>query len=307
MESINDDDQFLVGGNIIAFERRIKIAHAELDEIEAFSKEFWPYDVFPALCAGQLVYEVSQLEAVGSKIDVLELPDGVTIKPMAGVREIDWQVRVLRFGRNATIDLSSRNEKPATPRSIATLSPQAPVGVPGAQGNPGATGSPGQAGVALTLRGLERIEGDGTLWVRTDGGPGGDGGEGGVGQQGGAKQRRLWARRAQPGGAGGNGGKGGRGGDTSAVRWYFKSDPNLFRITCSLARDPAPSSRPSIPDGEIAIFGAGGLGGEGGAGGASGLRGDGSGNAGEIGQSGAQGENGGCGQCEFFGPSDQLG
>ena len=254
--------------------------------------------VFPDLKPDQLDYEIASEDATNLSIDLLYIPDNVTLRPASGITRIDWNVRVLKFGRNSTFDLSAPQAKPDAPAPPASFI-QAPAGYPGVVGKPGVKGTPGTSGVSLTLRGIEQIEFDGSLWVRTDGGPGGDGGRGGVGQQGGDRQRYFWGRRAKPGGPGGVGGSGGAGGKTSSICLSFKAGDNPYALSSVLVSGCAPSRRPEIVDGSISIFGAGGSGGQGGEGGAAGIDGGADQSSAEPGEPGIAGETGPAGDVVF--------
>ena len=151
----------------------------------------------------------------------------------------------------------------------------------GATGHPGASGAPG---ASLTIRGLERIDGEGQLWIRTDGGPGGPGGEGGPGQ---ATIAPAWLFRLFQRRCSGRGGPGGRGGDMAIVCISFRAEDQSLCPDAILAPGAAPSALPHMPEARMMIYGAGGRGGSGGAGGRPG---DGR-IIGEPGEPGAAGEN----------------
>ncbi|TIX46034.1 MAG: hypothetical protein E5V36_03235 [Mesorhizobium sp.] len=298
LRRINDDDQFLVSSWSVAFEYRLRLRIAERDNLEKFLSSPWTFSVFPELTPKQLVYDISYDESQHVSIDLLYIPTGVTLRPAPGVLSIDWDVRVLKFGRNATFDLSAPQTKPPAPPQPVDYN-QALDGHPGVAGDAGTKGASGAPGVSLTLRGIERIEFDGSLWVRTDGGPGGDGGLGGSGQHGGGRKPYFWGRRARPGGPGGIGGQGGPGGATSSIRWSFKEGDNPYALRSVLSEGCAPSSRPEINESSIAIYGAGGCGGQGGPGGPPGIGGRADLPAGSSGDPGSPGEAGHEGKSDF--------
>ncbi len=279
-------DDYLSAVGVHVYETRLQLRISELDRLLRFIKPYWPYKEYPILEAGQTEYVIPECEASNLEIASLYIPDGVTLKPSPGVKAIEWSVRNIRFGRDATIDLSAPNWEPPAPRSISRKLPLA-VGENGKEGEAGPSGMKGADGVSLKLKGIAQIEGTGTLWIRTDGGPGGAGGQGGAGQDA-IPERRFFSRRGI-GGDGGVGGPGGNGGSTSVVDLSFRTGQNPFNLYARKAQDTVPSLRPADEiKGSIIIQGAGGLGGKGGVGGPPGS-GHPSGSPGQTGATGLQG------------------
>ena len=283
-----DYEDYLASETTSTFENRLKLRIQEYNSLFRYINPHWKYEMFPPKIDGAMIYYIEPCEAQNLDIDVFFVPDNVTIKPRPGIKHIDWAVRAIKLGNNATFDLSAEDRIPATPPQQKKRD-QAGPGCDGAAGEVGHVGMSGEAGVSLTLRGIESIEGNGSLWIRTDGGPGGQGGQGGPGQEGGNRAGKFWKRRAGVGGNGGQGGPGGKGGDTSNVSLFFSNSSSFPKI--ALAPGYAPSSRPEIPDGTVVIFGAGGRGGKGGL---PGLPGGGrlQGEEGRIGNEGATGRLG---------------
>lgn len=227
---------------------------------------------FPVIQPGQTSYTITPDEVSGI-IDTLYLPDGFTLKVDPRVRTIDWSVKKIKIGAGVTIDLSASDVKPPK-ASNGAPKPQAEYCQPGAPGNVGANGTPGTPGVSLTIHDVDSVEIPSSLWVRTDGGPGGDGGDGGDGQTGGGKRSigAGWGHGGPCGSAGGGppgaGGAGGPGGAAAKVVIKFK-DPGTTPITNGFfSPQCGPSQRPTIDDGILRILSISGCPGDPGAAGA---------------------------------------
>ena len=281
-----DYDDYLNALGVDVYNNRFRLRVYELDKLVRYLNPCWPYKEYPILEEGQTEFIIPACEACRLEIENLYIPDGVTLKPAPGVKAIEWSVRNIRFGENATIDLSAPNWEPPAPRLIPG-SLHSAVGENGKRGIPGLPGINGADGVSLKLKGIMQIEGTGTLWIRTDGGPGGVGGQGGMGQEV-IPQRRFFSWHGT-GGDGGMGGAGGNGGSTSAINLSFRTESNPFDLGAGLAQDCAPSVRPTYgTKGSIIIYGARGSSGKGGIGGLPGS-GRHSGSTGQIGATGLQG------------------
>jgi hypothetical protein len=236
----------------------------------------WP----PGAVAGG-TYTVQRAEA-SALIDTLELPANFTLKFADDVDEIDWTVRTMDYDDGAIIDLSA--PKTALPQAASGTSASgvAPdYGVNGAGGSPGQNGVLGRNGKSFTLHVTTIVTNKGTLWIKTDGGPGGRGGDGGSGQVGGGS-RCFPLNHGGAGGGGGKAGDGGNGGDTAEVRIYLVQGaagpppPSVQPVSCALTcgnSNPPPGM--GAGTGNIYIWGApgcaGGAGstGQGGSGGSS--------------------------------------
>ncbi|EJL78304.1 hypothetical protein PMI15_04368 [Polaromonas sp. CF318] len=237
-----------------------------------------PVGQFPPLAAGQLVYVIPMDQASGLIIDTLYLPKNVTLKAGEGVTAIDWSVKTIRIEENATIDLSAPQAKPGRAADGAPPPRQASYCAVGAAGAAGAGGTPGKQGVSLNIHDIDSIDNEGSLWIRTDGGPGGDGGNGGKGQQGGGPRKNVLNKRcgAANGGAGGAAGAAGPGGATAKVVVMFKANPGTSPVTNGTAGSCGASQRPSALQGKsgvIAIWGSPGCPGNAGSAGPAGGRG----------------------------------
>ncbi|MDP9808290.1 hypothetical protein J2W42_001128 [Rhizobium tibeticum] len=283
-----DYDDYLSAVDVDVFEHRLKLRVDEYNTLKRYLNTHWNYAVFPNSDWKEGIYYVDPAEAKNLAIETLYIPEGGTLCPKAGVTEINWAVKNLKFGHNSTFDLSAPDVEPITPGDWSDL-PPAPEGLPGLPGREGVKGRPGTPGVSLTLRGVENI-GGGSLWIKTDGRPGGPGGRGGNGQAGGERERKLWGRRAQSGGQGGKGGQGGDGGWTSSINISFRTGDNPFRLLSEVT-NPGTSNRPDIKESLIRIYGAPGRGGSGGSGGEPG-KGSSTNIPGETGSSGAPGRAG---------------
>jgi hypothetical protein len=253
-----------------------------------------PLSVYPRLQPGQRLYMIPLSEANGRPADILYIPDGVTLKANPDVQKIDWSFRKIKFGRDAELDVSAPSEKPPRGADASGPMPQADYCKFGRPGGDGSPGSIGRSGVSLTIRGIEEVEANGTLWVKTDGEPGADGGSGQNGQVGGGHRPNFWGCDGQPGGYGGNGGSGGAGGATSAVTLQFLENEK-HKITFNIAGDCGTTTPPSIEPGAISIWGAGGCGGQGGNKGNGGDGGESYAHKGQDGFPGATGLNGALG------------
>lgn len=259
----------------------------------------------------------------------LSLPDDFTLKFDPQIHQIRWRVGALAFGKRVVIDLSA---PPMTLPSGASAPPaegQASWGQTGASGAPGGSGFTGLAGRLLSLKIKTHLSmTTGSLWIKTDSGPGSSGGSGGQGQLGGGSTcgSRTEGPRSHGGngGPGGPGGAGGWGGMTSMVIVSIDNYPVGYELrpsACSAACGS--SSRPPGADGDdgkIVIWGSPGCGGSGGPGGKGGGGGDahrearvcrefpinnysmGGGAPGPSGPKGAQGANGACGIAVLRGP-----
>jgi hypothetical protein len=207
--------------------------------------------------------------------DELFLPDSFTIVVPATIHAITWTFKRVRFGRFCTIDLSANQTKPRKAANGAgSKQPSARWCTRGANGAVGGTGAAGAGGASLTLN-AKSIDSTGSLWIRTDGGPGGDGGDGGNGQDGGTnscREREGGPCAGGDGGVGGMGGNGGEGGSTSIVHLNISGIGQMPVISPVECQACGRSSRPqsSITSNGIFIWGSPGCGGSGGTGGAGG-------------------------------------
>ena len=102
------------------------------------------------------------------EIVVLRIPEFTTLRLATGVGAVDWTVGIISIGKGATFDVSAADVVPSAPfRKFLPTAAVRRAGDTGATGHPGASGAPG---ASLTIRGIERIDGEGQLWIRTDGG-----------------------------------------------------------------------------------------------------------------------------------------
>ncbi len=234
----------------------------------------------PATCfpdwKGASEYVVPLDQSRDMQIATLCIPKGHTIKFAHDVKDVSWSVLRLRIEEDATIDLTAMQVKPSTAHGGAPPAGQASYCAQGAAGNPGGTGETGQQGIGLNIHDLEGIDNQGSLWIKTDGGPGGDGGAGGKGQQGGGARKNILNKQcgAADGGAGGTGGAAGAGGPASKVTFTLKGStdgaslfPSGVAPTCGV------SARPSGLSGRVGIIQAWGGNGCPGSQGAAGTRG----------------------------------
>ena len=244
------------------------------------SPEIRTVERFPVFPAGVTEYVVGPSDAT-LWIERLIIPDGHSIKVDPSVTSIDWTVRTIAFGRDATIDLRRSTSTP--PKASNGPPPPGQVqdyGKAGLPGSAGAAGSAGVPGADLLIRELASFQSQGSLWIRTDGGSGGAGGDGGQGQTGGGPHNPgapIIGKKAGRGGAGGPGGPGGAGGSTSRVEITFRPSVPRERFQSGCSDTCGPSQRPPAAVGEsgvMAIWGAPGCGGAGGAGGPGGPSGD---------------------------------
>jgi len=221
---------------------------------------------YPTFAPGQTVYVVPPSEAY-LIIDTLSIPAGDTIKAGPGVGAINWTVSTLNFGANATIDLSASPTQAPAGSNGAGPPPQAGYCAQGAAGAPGGNGSPGTPGVDLNISGIKSVDNGsdtGSLWIKTDGGPGGNGGTGGRGQQGGG-QHKFWSHpfdyytcHAGNGGAGGPGGSGGLGGRVANVSITFSVTPAPIQLESGVAATCGSSTRPPAVQGgtgQVVVWG----------------------------------------------------
>jgi hypothetical protein len=219
---------------------------------------------YPVLAPGQTTYVIQPNEA-NLIIDTLYIPRGVTLVAGPGVNSIVWNVNTLKFDTDATIDLSAPQAIPPRAPDGNAPSPQADyciAGDPGSRGSPGFTGASGTNLVLQNISAVDNGAGQGSLWIKTDGGPGGNGGNGGQGQQGGGEHRwgGLFGSRfchAAMGGGGGPGGWPGLGGAISAVNLLFTKD-HPPSVTSGVAAVCGPSQRPPAvqgPSGQIVVWG----------------------------------------------------
>lgn len=207
-------------------------------------------------------------------VSKIRLPDDFTLRVAPDVTRVAVFANELEFGRNSTIDLTPPMTKP--PRGANGGSGSQPPW--GQKGRPGGAGQPGVAArptASLDLTVYSVVSSAGSLWIRTDGAPGGDGGDGGAGGKGGGSSCGTRNNEphtdAGPGGDGGRGGAGAKGGDTARVKMIVRSvSPDPMPIgTCGTPG--VPSTRPSGADvGQIMIYGSPGAGGSGGRGGDAG-------------------------------------
>lgn len=211
---------------------------------------------FPQLAPGQTEYIVTADQAVGLVIGTLYLPKGLTIRPAPGVTLIDWTVRTLKIDEDATFDLSAPQENPAKAPAGASAGGQASYCARGAAGAAGGAGTAGHDGASLILRDIVRVENNGSLWIRSDGGPGGDGGDGGAGQLGGGPMKK-WTHANKcggaPGGSGGPGGTAGPGGRPGTVTLKYRVDtggPIQNGVSSACGR----SQRPSVARGTSGVL-----------------------------------------------------
>jgi hypothetical protein len=252
---------------------------------------------FPPAGSGN-EYVVTRENAANLRIERLVLPDNFTLRVAPDVRAIVWDVGTLEFGANATIDLSAPQDVPAKAADGGTPSGRAVACTAGGPGHDGAPGQAGSIGVSLTFRGVTRIVNSGSLWIRTDGGPGGAGGDGGAGQQGGAPRKELISSHcgAAAGGQGGSGGNGGLGGATADVVIVTAKGqpldlPRDCQATCGRSQRPGAASGDT---GVIATWGGPGCGGAGGRAGPGGLGGESGAPNGSSGAAGGAGAQGAC-------------
>ncbi len=240
---------------------------------------------FPVIQPGQTSYTISPAEASGLVINTLYLPDGFTLKVDPSVKSVDWIVDKIVIGVGATIDLSAPQTKPARAPNGVAPPPQASWCATGATGAAGDKGVAGLSGVKLTIHNVGSIDNHGSLWIKSDGGPGGDGGNGGNGQQGGGRRSVVGGGgpffhgggcNAAGGGAGGAGGSAGAGGQTSIVTISFQNAGAAPITNGGVSAQCGPSQRPASVQGAtgvIVIWGAPGCPGASGSAGAHGIGG----------------------------------
>ncbi len=195
-----------------------------------------------------------------------------------------------QFGEWPKVDTYLRSLRPnLNPQTFS----QATLGEPGNVGTPGAYGAQGKSGVWFSLT-VGKVSSKGSLWILTDGSPGGPGTGGGDGQTGGGVSCGQGIGTMAAGGRGGDGGPGGNGGyggDTARVQimstqastktvdascgspgvFTFEwEDPSHYIGYRLKPFDSWPSPMPAEltrDDGTIVIYGTPGPGGPGGPGG----------------------------------------
>lgn len=239
--------------------------------------QVWAAGTFPDF-QGQNEYVVTADNATGLVIDTLYIPKGKTIKVAPGVTQISWTVRTIRVDEDTTFDLSADQAVPGKAADGGGPPPQPGYCQHGRGGYAGHDGTPGKPGVALKINGIRRLDIQGSLWIRTDGGPGGDGGNGGRGGTGGGPHKELFSNHcnAGPGGAGGRAGAAGPGGATSRVVFLKAKDGTPYGIPNGVAPTCGRSTRPSAATGKtgvIAIYGGKGCDGAAGQAGSAGPHG----------------------------------
>ena len=215
-------------------------------------------------------------EAAGVS-ECIELPDNFTIRVDPKIGSLNLNTKSLKFGKDCTIDLSGPNMKPNKAPNGNNAVGQPPWGEKGNPGGQGISGVRGKNGSRLQLT-IEKVAPQGSLWIKTDGQPGGDGGDGGNGGLGGGsscgKGEGGPHTNAGDGGDGGKGGDGGRGGDTAEIILnisYYNKAPELVTppsIPCGPSNKRPASA--SVSGGSIVVYGQPGCGGQGGSGGAGG-------------------------------------
>jgi hypothetical protein len=220
---------------------------------------------FPPIKLGDTSYTITAADAHGI-IKTVYLPKNFTLKVAPGVTLIDWTVDTIRTEEGVTIDLSASPLKPAKAADGASVPGQAPSCDNGGAGGAGRPGIAGAPGVSLTIHNLSNFDNQGSVWIRTDGGPGGDGGNGGNGQLGGgAKTTFLNGCSAGWNGAAGAAGTGGAGGATGKVNINFKDGTPAITSGAD-APGCAPTQIPAEGNtGKITIWGAPGCPGQSGA------------------------------------------
>jgi len=206
----------------------------------------------------------------------LYLPKGFTLRFDQRIKSVNWSVNNVVFDDGATIDLSASDPKPPRAHDGASRTGQQGYCTPGDGGDPGGDGVDGTPGIDLTITNVGPLTSSGTLWIKTDGGPGGDGGNGGNGQTGGGPRStgeglfHGGSCGGAGGGPGGRGGKGGAGGRPGKVTILF-AVPGAVPPTNEVATVCGPTTRPTMmPAGSMIIAGAAGCGGQSGNNGRSG-------------------------------------
>jgi hypothetical protein len=234
-----------------------------------------PTGAFPPIPPGATSYQITPAEANGLVIGTLYLPKNFTLTVDPSVKAINWSANNIVFEDGATIDLSSpttvwgaglghpmiRPIQPGRGPDGANQGGQQGYCTPGADGGAGGNGPAGINGVDLTIVNVNPLSSSGTLWIKTDGGPGGDGGNGGNGQLGGgARAVGLFHGGhcdAAHGGSGGRGGAGGAGGRPGKVTILF-AIPGAVPPSNGTAPTCGSTQRPAIPTGTLAIWGGAG-------------------------------------------------
>jgi hypothetical protein len=226
------------------------------------------------------VYIVTRAESIGL-FPHIHIPADHAIRLADDVDQVDWQIGLLDFGQNATLDLSYEQYLPPIelPPRPPVPTPPKPPAIPGPaaemhygqKGRTGLIGNSGRPSRSCTLT-IDTIGTTGALWIVTDGEDGWSGGPGGDGQDGGNGKCLAPANnRAGRGGEGGTGGQGGHGSSTSLVAVVLAS------LAPGTVVRPVPgptgcgrASRPSTAIGNNGLFAAWGGRGCGGPGGSPG-------------------------------------
>jgi len=157
------------------------------------------------------------------------LPDNFTLNFDKAITVVNWKIQNFKFGKNCTIDLFRGEPSPAGING-SNAQGQPSYGEEGFAGGRGGDGPPGKNGITLNLSIFDYPK-TGSLWIRTDGAPGGKGGNGGSGGLGGGWHcggRENISKDGGRGGRGGAGGNGGRGGDTARVVIHVKAAPGTL-------------------------------------------------------------------------------
>jgi hypothetical protein len=260
----------------------------------------------PGAVAGG-TYTVKPSEAKQS-IENLVLPDGFTLKLDPSIRTIHWSVKRLSFGINAVFDVSSPQAIPDVPRQL-DRPPQANACDDGIRGYIGTPGRTAAGPLWVVIKEIEKVDPKGSLWVKTNGAPGGQGGKGSDGGMGGGRGGTFWSHCGpNKGGIGGDGGPGAPGGQTTSVAFVKRGD-SLSYLPNNCPAEPAPACGPvatfdgaSGNTGTITAWGGVGCGG---AGGEKGYAGPGGGEGAGYGDDGnVRGAPGALGRCA--GPNEAL-
>ncbi len=243
---------------------------------------------FPSITTGQTSCTLS-IDETALAIGNFVLTDHFTLYVDSDVDTVNFIVDKFQFGAGTTIELSAPQNKPATPITLPADSTQAETCVVGHPGGPGGWGSNGQNGISFSMK-VNTIQPSGSLWIHTDGQPGGDGGPGQQGQMGGGGRGTPWVQPNcgnQPGGYGGAGGNGGNGGNTSLVKIDWAGH-GILPVQCAqVGPTQSPPTAGTGAGGTIIDIwggpGAAGVAGKGGAGGPGGYEGAGASAAGQDG------------------------
>ena len=241
----------------------------------------WPKNAFPG------GWQVISTTDIPASIDHLYLPDDFLLTIVPNVNGVKVNVGTLEFGSGAIIDLSAPIYVPPQAKSGADYTVQPGYGEPGGNGTDGTQGTSGSSGTPLEMN-VSTLVTKGSLWIRTDGQPGGKGGNGGRGGTGGGSLLDVAHHfDGGDGGNGGNGGRGGNGGSTSRAKISIV-DPDLTIDHGNARATPVgpygdfpeegvgstPPANFHLDDGSIFVFGAPGEGAPGGDKGLGGYGGD---------------------------------